>query len=132
MLRLANERLRAPMTPQSDMFMNLGGGLLTTAYPYETGSKDSDTGKQAGDNIEHTGKADKLRNIILSFMANYPDGLTADECAALIQEDILNVRPRFSELRLQGILKDAGVRRLSKNGNPMKVFKMGYNSTDGI
>ena len=32
---------------------------------------------------------------------------TADECAAILERDILSIRPRFSELRAQGLIEKA-------------------------
>jgi hypothetical protein len=107
---------------QNDMFQNLGDGLLTPCYPYTAGSKDQDTGKQAAQAISKSGRAGTLRDLVLDTLIGHKHGLTPDECAQFLCEDILSIRPRFSELRLQGAIKDSGIRRLSSNGKAQKVM----------
>ena len=51
-------------------------------------------------------------------------GLTADEAADRVDEDIGTVRPRITELhKYYGVLYDTGRRRSSKKGHPQKVLR---------
>lgn len=76
-------------------------------YPTLPGVKSSDeTTLAAADHI--TGRAKTLRDAVLSLLRKTP--LSADECAKRLNESILSIRPRFSELRAMGLIKDTGQR----------------------
>ena len=54
-------------------------------------------------------KAKVLRERVYDLFDRY-DNLTADECAALLKEDILSIRPRCSELFKSNLLKKTNIR----------------------
>lgn len=49
--------------------------------------------------------------------------LTADECATLLGESVLAIRPRFSELLKAGQIEDAGSRRKNLSGHTATVWR---------
>lgn len=49
--------------------------------------------------------------------------LTTDECASLLEESVLSIRPRFSELRALGQITDTGDRRLNDSGRRAIVWR---------
>ena len=49
-------------------------------------------------------------------------GLTADECADKLGTTIQSTRPRFTELKQSGHIRDTGERRLNRSGNKTAVF----------
>ena len=53
----------------------------------------------------------------------YPVGLTAEEAAAISEEDPRSIRPRVSELHDLGFLIDTGVRRKTAAGRTARVFR---------
>lgn len=51
-------------------------------------------------------------------------GMTADECADALGMDRLTVRPRFTELKAAGLIRDTGVRRKNASGKAAKVWTL--------
>lgn len=49
-------------------------------------------------------------------------GLTADELSAKLGRDRWSVQPRTSELRLKGLIRDSGSRRLNRSGRRAIVW----------
>lgn len=52
------------------------------------------------------------------------EGLTTNECAALLDIDKGTVQPRTSELRDSGKIMDSGLRRLNDSGKKAIVWKV--------
>lgn len=107
------------MTPQPDLF----NYRPAPKYPYQAGAKDSDTGRAAARKVEGSGKAGRLRIMVLNALATHGQ-LTPDECADKCGEDILSIRPRFSELCQQGKIIKTDEKRSSHNGNPQAVYRL--------
>jgi hypothetical protein len=93
-------------------------------YPRAAGHYGGDTDVAAASRIESTGKAALIRERVLALMRRHPAGLTADEAATLLNEIPGNVRPRFSEFKALGILRDTGIRRRNEIGNSMRVLAL--------
>lgn len=91
-------------------------------YPNSAGYKTGDTSREAAEAIEDSGRAETLRAKVLEIMAASEGGLTADECAHILGEDILSIRPRFSELKARKALVYLGKRRTSDNGKSQRVL----------
>jgi predicted ArsR family transcriptional regulator len=94
---------------------------MTADYPNEPGSKDLDTSRLAAEQIAT--QAPLLRRRCLTALRARAAGATADEIAADLGLSILSVRPRFSELRQQGLILDTGVRRANESGCSAKVWR---------
>lgn len=62
---------------------------------------------------------DRVLDAIQSFGA---DGLTTNECAALIDIDKGTVQPRTSELFTAGLIQDSGRRRANDSGKNAIVW----------
>lgn len=92
----------------------------TLTYPNHPGAKVDGPSQEAANNIaEH---AMTLRDRVDALFDAGAD-LTADECAARLDEDILSVRPRVSELKRNGRIEDAGRRRCNKSGMTATAWK---------
>jgi len=91
------------------------------SYPHTPGYKDNDTSKDAAKDIELIAPTVRAKVMLSLFMCG---SQTADEVADHLDLSILTVRPRFSELRLVGEIKDSGVRRSNKSGKMAKVWKL--------
>lgn len=91
-------------------------------YPHVAGSKENTTSREAAEAIETEGRAVMLREKVRQWFADGNTG-TADECAAALNENILAIRPRVSELRNRGFLIETGERRLSSAGRACHVWK---------
>lgn len=92
-------------------------------YPERASFKAGDTAMQAANAIEGSGRAARLRNLVLGLYARGAH-LTADEAANLLQEDILSIRPRVSELTKQDKLIDTGDRRRNSRGGTARVLRI--------
>lgn len=57
-----------------------------------------------------------LRQKILRELFGLAAGLTPDEAAAKLGVSILSVRPRFTELKAQGLIRKNGLYRLNVSG----------------
>ena len=51
-------------------------------------------------------------------------GSTADECAAALNESVLSIRPRFTELLRANRIQDTGTRRPNASGRNAIVWKV--------
>tara|TARA_R110000803_G_scaffold18124_2_gene48647 strand:- start:3668 stop:3982 length:315 start_codon:yes stop_codon:yes gene_type:complete len=93
-------------------------------YPLKAGHQGGDTDRAAASSIEKRGRAKGLRDTILNKLTLFPTGSTPDEMAGIMGEDILSIRPRFTELKKQSLLVDTGIRRPSQNGKSQRVLRL--------
>ena len=94
-------------------------------YPNQAGFKEHEgTSQLAAEKIEGSGRAAKLLELVLDeYKKMWPFGLTADECAWRLHEDILSIRPRVSEAFKNYYLEKTGDRRKNEYGSPCSVFR---------
>jgi hypothetical protein len=90
------------------------------AYPNTPGSKGGGASKDAADAMQS--RAETLRSDI-SVLMQKGYRLTADEIAARMNETVLAIRPRVSELVKQNILVKTGERRKNISGMTAHVLK---------
>lgn len=68
------------------------------SYPESPGYKEATTSKEAAEKMKP--RAGTLRDAVLTALrVAWPQGLTADECAAKLGKKEFSIRPRLSELR---------------------------------
>jgi hypothetical protein len=87
------------------------------SYPLKPGFKQRDTSSDAGDAIAP--KAATLREQVLLAIRRKPG--TPEEVALLLREDLLAIRPRFSELSAANLIEDTGCRGRSRSGRSCLV-----------
>jgi hypothetical protein len=68
-------------------------------------------------------RIERLRRVVLDVLAAQPAGLTADEIAAALDESVLAIRPRVSELFHAGLIEKTGERRRNQSGLSAHVWK---------
>jgi predicted ArsR family transcriptional regulator len=68
--------------------------------------------------------ANKRRAAVLEQIAQYPGGATADEIAKDLDLSVLSVRPRVSELKRLGEIKQTGARRKNESGMTATVWRI--------
>ena len=90
-------------------------------YPDHPGFKRDGTSRDAADAM--FGRALTLKTKVLLLITEEPR--TADECAALLGETVLAIRPRLSELVKDGLIHDSGERRENTSGLKAKVMAAG-------
>jgi hypothetical protein len=104
------------MTETPDLF----GSVETPRYPDIPGRRRVDTSIEAA---EHIGtRAATLREAVLLVLRRHPDGLTADEVAGLLRKTVLGIRPRLTELKRMGRVRDSGLRRENRSGRRAAVM----------
>lgn len=103
------------MISQSDLFH-------VREYPEVPGARPTDTSRAAAKSVD----ADTLRQQCLVALCEwgYGGGLTADECADVLSESPLAIRPRLSELRRMDKVEDSGHRRSNTSGKKAIVWKL--------
>ena len=101
-------------------FSEVAAGLRP--YPNgEPGYKEPTTSRDAAKAV--ASKMTVLREKVYAAICASGDcGLTSDECALVLGESILAVRPRCSELRKTGQIKPNGARRLNASKLMAKVL----------
>lgn len=90
-------------------------------YPDAPGFKRPGTSERAAADMR--GRAPTLRERALQAIKLAPGGLTADEVAALIGATVLAVRPRITELSLDGKIVDTGRERPNASGKKAIVWE---------
>lgn len=99
----------------------LGDTLYESSYPASPGFKETTTSRDAAHSIK--GRAEQLRERVLAEIVGAGAlGLTADECAVRINETVLAVRPRVTELFKMGKIRRSGVRRKNESGMTAHVY----------
>jgi predicted ArsR family transcriptional regulator len=88
-------------------------------YPFAPAPGVTDTSREAAEAIAETAPA--LEELVLKILQREPH--TADECAALLGESVLAIRPRLSTLRKRGEIEDTGERRKNRSGRNAAVWK---------
>ena len=97
-------------------------------YPDHPGWMRDGTSRAAADDM--AAKAPTLRNKVLALLFGAP--LTADECASRMNESVLAVRPRLTELERLGHICDSGKRRVnSVSGKRAIVWEIRKDGGDG-
>jgi DNA-binding IclR family transcriptional regulator len=90
------------------------------SYPIEPGHKVVGPSEEAAKAI--SGIASTLRDQVRRIIATNPGGLTADEIAHKLNRSILSVRPRVSELRRLGEIKQSGSRGKNESGMSATIW----------
>jgi hypothetical protein len=111
-----------PPSVKGDLFEKHKTTIIEGRYPESPGSKAPGTSQEAAAAI--AGHATRLRKIVLrEFMAVGQGGLTADQVARRVEQSILTIRPRCSELKRAGFLEPTGERRVNDSGMSAGVLK---------
>ncbi len=90
---------------------------LANPYPDTAGYKVPGPSQEAAQAVD----ASRLRVLCLTWLKSH-GAHTADEIAAGLQQSILTIRPRVSELRAGGQVRDTGERRRNASGKRATVW----------
>ena len=93
---------------------------LNFKYPNTPGFKRRATSEDAADAI--VVKAFTLREKVYQLLKAKP--MTADECAEWLEESVLTIRPRLSELAKAERIVDSRERRKNVSGRPAIVWRV--------
>lgn len=92
-------------------------------YPDGPGFKRRGTSSESAERIEAKVAAVRKRCIELLTAAG-PAGLSPDQAAELMDESILTVRPRFSELVAAHVIEETGRRTTNKSGHSANIYAL--------
>ena len=99
-------------------------------YPDVPGFKTSGPSEKAAEAMSST--ANKMRAAVLAQFAQYTAGATADEIAKDLNLSVLSVRPRVSELKRLGEIKQTGGRRKNESGMTATVWRIAPQASPSI
>lgn len=89
------------------------------SYPHAPGSKGGETSRAAAEGIAP--RVDGLRGQVLAAIRQRPG--TPEQLAHRIGEPLMNVRPRCSELKAKGLIRDSGRRATAMGGRRAVVWE---------
>jgi len=96
-------------------------------YPQSPGYRTRETSRNDAEHIAPrvpTLRDRALRMIRVGGSLDSAGGLTADEVAADLNESILAIRPRITELSKLGLIVDSGIRRKNGSGRQAIVWRV--------
>lgn len=96
--------------------------LFSSRYPSSPGHKAARPETSAKAASEIRSKAATLRDLCLAMLKDSP--MTADAVAMSINESVLAVRPRISELLALGKIEDSGRRGVNRSGKTAVVWRV--------
>lgn len=91
-----------------------------TGYPDTPGAYPVDTSIAAADAIAPS--VSRLRAVVLRTLHQHPAGMTVDETCAAAGYKRYTLQPRFSELKILGLIHDTGKRRANESGRGAIVW----------
>lgn len=92
-------------------------------YPYKAGHRNVDTSiESANFTNKHLKRISKI--VLVELGKVFPEGLTGSEIANLCNKSILSVRPRTTELKIQGLIVDTEKRRKNENGQSEIIYRL--------
>jgi len=92
------------------------------SYPNTPGYKVEGTSQEAAEHMLTSGQANILRVRCAEYVKSRKVlGSSADECAAAIGESVLAIRPRFSELVDDGVLRKTKLTVKNESGRNAAV-----------
>jgi hypothetical protein len=86
------------------------------------GYRNTDTSAQAADRVES--RAGTLRASVLDVLRGASAPLSPDAVADILREDKLSIRPRFTELKDAGKIRDSGLRGKTDLGRPCILWEV--------
>jgi predicted ArsR family transcriptional regulator len=92
-----------------------------SVYPNAPAHRGIDTSIEAADDIAP--KLGRLQHqVVTAIQSARENGLTGDEVAARMGVERWSVRPRTSELRRKGVIRDSGRRRPNASGRSAIIW----------
>lgn len=89
-------------------------------YPHAPAERDDAASRKAAEIIK--GRAATLRERVMQCLRARGE-MTPDACADYLGEDILSIRPRFSELRAMSLVAKTGRYGKSSRGTTQNIFR---------
>ena len=92
-------------------------------YPYKAGHRGVRTSIVSAEDIDK--RISRLhKQVIIELAKVFPKGLTTSELADKTERNLLTIRPRTTELKLQGLIIDTEKDKKNENGKPEIIYKL--------
>ena len=92
-------------------------------YPYKAGHRGVRSSIVSAEDIDK--RISRLhKQVIIELAKVFPKGLTTSELADKTERNLLTIRPRTTELKLQGLIIDTEKDRKNENGKPEIIYKL--------
>jgi DNA-directed RNA polymerase specialized sigma24 family protein len=89
-------------------------------YPDNAGFKVPGSSEQAAKSIDDL----PLRERVKILLRDYPDGLSADQAASLLNRSVLSIRPRFAQLKAKGEIEATGRYAENESGKAADIMRL--------
>ena len=91
-------------------------------YPYQAGHRGHRNSITSANEINK--KLKRLHKKILIELYKNPKGLIGSELSNILKVSILTIRPRTTELKLQGLIIDTEKNKNNEGGKPESIYKL--------
>ena len=91
-------------------------------YPYKAGHRGHRNSITSAKDTDK--RLSRLHKQILIELYKHPKGLIGSELANILNINLLTIRPRTTELKLQGIIVDTEKNKNNEGGKPESIYKL--------
>ncbi len=91
-------------------------------YPYKAGHRGHRNSITSANDTDK--RLSRLHKKILIELYKHPKGLIGSELADILNVNLLTIRPRTTELKLQGVIIDTEKNKKNYGGKPESIYKL--------
>ena len=91
-------------------------------YPYKAGHRGHRNSITSAKDTDK--RLSRLHKQILIELYKHPKGLIGSELANILKVNLLTIRPRTTELKLQGVIIDTEKNKKNYGGKPESIYKL--------
>ena len=96
--------------------------MFKNKYPYKAGHRGHRNSITSAEDTDK--RLSRLHKQILIELYKNPEGLIGSELSNILNVNLLTIRPRTTELKLQGIIIDTEKNRNNEGGKPESIYKL--------
>ena len=96
--------------------------MFKDKYPYKAGHRGHRNSITSAKDTDK--RISRLHKQILIELCKHPKGLIGSELANILKVNLLTIRPRTTELKLQGIIFDTEKNKNNEGGKPESIYKL--------
>jgi len=96
--------------------------IFKDKYPYKAGHRGHRNSIASANDTDK--RLSRLHKKILIELYKHPKGLIGSELADILNVNLLTIRPRTTELKLQGVIIDTEKNKKNYGGKPESIYKL--------
>ena len=96
--------------------------MFKDKYPYKAGHRGHRNSITSAKDTDK--RLSRLHKQILIELYKHPKGLIGSELADILNVNLLTIRPRTTELKLQGVIIDTEKNKKNYGGKPESIYKL--------